>query len=509
MIKSWLFCFFVYLLSYAPSVGQAFNFLESQRLKLGIQSNGVLFQDKESKPAFFFPASSQNPVVRFSGIWVSATDTNSFVRASILRDNNENDFTYGPLSLQEPEVDFQWDRVSILKQNTIEDHILRYKESGYSPDDNILNWPCNAPFSSRNILSSFVDWNSNLIYEPLLGEYPILSGNQSAYTVYNDWHANRTAIGSSPIGLEIKHEAYSKENVPYLLNSSIHRVLVTNKNTTNFKALKLGVYLESNIGQGTSEYIRSLPFQNSVLIYSTKQSDSFFGTQIPVLIVQFLSAPLAGSIYLTQDNDLVTGMPQNAEEANNLLSGKWTNGKRLTYGGNGVDGNNQARFIYPGTEDEENQQFDWTEEKSGNLPGSRNVLLRFDSLSIESNQTKEYIFVYHIIEDFKIEDMDEIKMFLNSVDSLFTLGQITNAPFYQNTPCKIYPNPVKSGKEIYFQGFENSRVYMYQSDGLLVKEIEINNTLTSEKLDLKSGIYWFKVYTLNGSVSTHKLIVLE
>lgn len=448
-------------------------------------------------------------MVKFSGIWICATDTNSFVRASILKNNSENDFTYGPLSLQEPEVDFQWDRVSILKQNTIEDHILRYKESGYSPDDNIFNWPCNAPFSSRNILASFVDWNSNLIYEPMLGEYPILSGNQSAYIVYNDWHANRTAIGSSPIGLEIKHEIYSKENIPYLLNSSFHRILVTNKNTINFKALKLGVYLESNIGQGSSEFIRSLPFQNSVLIYSSKQTDSIYGTQIPAIIVQFLSSPLVGSIYLTQDNDLVTGMPQNADETNNLLSGKWTNGKRLTYGGNGVDGINQARFIYPGLEDIENQQFDWTEEKSGNLPGARNVLLRFDSLSIDANQTKEYIFVYHIIEDFKIEDIDEIKLFLNSVDSLFTLGQVTSAQIYQRKPYTIYPNPVVKGQELYLKGLENARISIYHTEGLFVKEVQIQNSISSMKLDLKPGMYWFKIHDSNGLITTHKVIIEE
>jgi hypothetical protein len=278
MIKTWLFCFFVYLLSYAPSMGQAFNFLESQKFKQGIQSNGVLFQDKESKPALFFPAQSQNPVVKFSGVWISSTDTNSIIRASILKNNNENDFTYGPLSITASKVDSQWDRVPIVKQNIIEEHILRYKESGYIPNENILNWPCNAPFPSRNILASFADWNANLIYEPLLGEYPILSGNQSAYLVYNDWHANRTAIVSNPIGLEIKHEVYTKENNPLLFHSSFHRVLVTNKNTINFKALKLGIYLESNIGEGKSEFVRTLPFQNSVLIYSTKQSDGFWNT---------------------------------------------------------------------------------------------------------------------------------------------------------------------------------------------------------------------------------------
>ena len=509
MIKTWLFCFFVYLLSYAPSMGQAFNFLESQKFKQGIQSNGVLFQDKESNPALFFPAQSQNPVVKFSGVWISSTDTNSTIRASILKNNNENDFTYGPLNITASKVDSQWDRVPIVKQNIIEEHILRYKESGYMPNENILNWPCNAPFPSRNILASFADWNANLIYEPLLGEYPILSGNQSAYLVYNDWHANRTAIVSNPIGLEIKHEVYTKENNPLLFHSSFHRVLVTNKNTINFKALKLGIYLESNIGEGKSEFVRTLPFQNSVLIYSTKQSDSFYGTQIPAVIVQFLNAPLAGSIYITQDNDLVTGMPQNAEEVNNLLSGKWTNAKRLTYGGNGVDGSNQARFIYPGLEDDVNQQFDWTEEKSGNLPGPRNILLRFDSLSVESNQTREYILVYHIIEDFKVEEMGKLKEFLNTVDSLFDIGQITNTPVLQKTDSKIYPNPIQQGQEIHLEGLENANIHIYQSEGRLVKELEIKSSVFSEKLNLKPGIYWLKIHVPNQTVATHKVIVIE
>jgi hypothetical protein len=509
MIKTRLFCFFVYLLSYAPSMGQAFNFLESQKLKQGIQSNGVLFQDKESKAAFFFPAQSQNPLVKFSGIWVSATDTNSISRASILKNNNENDFTYGPLSITAPKVDSQWDRVSILKQNTIEDHILRFKESGYVADENILNWPCNAPFLSGNILASFVDWNANLIYEPLLGEYPILSGNQSAYLVYNDWHANRTAITSSPIGVEIKHEVYTKENIPNLLHSSFHRVLVTNKNNINFKALKLGIYLESNIGEGQSEFVRSLPSQNSVLIYSTKQTDSFYGAQIPAVVVQFLSAPLAGSIYLTQDNDLVTGMPQNVEEVNNLLSGRWTNGKRLTYGGNGVDGSNQARFIYPGLEDDENQQFDWTEEKSGNLPGVRNVLLRFDSLSVASNQTKEFIFVYHIIEDFKVAEMGKLKDFLNTVDSLFDKGGITKTQATPRPDIRIYPNPLQQGQEIHLEGLQNTSISVYQSDGKLVKEMEVKNSVSSVKLNLKPGIYWFKVHDPNQRAAVHKVIVIE
>ena len=100
-------------------------------------------------------------------------------------------FNYDYYDLTEIEYDLlyaPYNRVWLVSKADILYHQLHFNDDDYIMPEAILNWPGNGDidngFSAQ--LAPFIDVNNNLIYEPNLGDYPLIKGDAAIFAMYHD-----------------------------------------------------------------------------------------------------------------------------------------------------------------------------------------------------------------------------------------------------------------------------------------------------------------------------------
>jgi len=81
---------------------------------------------------------------------------------------------------------------------------------------------------------------------------------------------------------------------------------------------------------------------------------------------------------------------------------------------------------------------------------------------------------------------------------------------FTNAGVIIYPNPVKAGTPINIitNGISGNRVEIYNATGAFIDMIKLRFTLTQvHSRGLSKGVYFFKIFSNEGKISTQKLIV--
>jgi hypothetical protein len=155
-----------------------------------VLNGGDLFNEAVITPGFEVPAGSGKSPIFAAGLWIGGLDQNNklHLSASTYR-QDENHFIPGPVSNYEYlGKTTRYDKVFIISQAEIDYHRQHYSDKGYSAASSILTWPGNGnpEKGEAQRLAPFADLNRNNIYEPLLGEYPLIPGDACAFTIFND-----------------------------------------------------------------------------------------------------------------------------------------------------------------------------------------------------------------------------------------------------------------------------------------------------------------------------------
>jgi hypothetical protein len=480
------------------------NILDNGVCKGSMTSNGLLFY-LNNQPHFSYPSNSSNNLLSLTGIWVCAQKPNDSIVASIFKENGQSDFQPGPL--QQGTLtpgDFNaWNFVYYVSKDEIEFHFKNHKKEDYVIPDNIKKWPVHPPSGFQGTLVPFVDWNSNNIYEPHLGEYPYIEGDQTLFAVYND-AGNRNATGGEALGIEVKQFLYSFNQTTGKKGEwQFLRIVVTNKNNFNLKNFAFSLSAKIWIQNGNNNFIETYPQFDAIRGYTTDSNDNQ-----PSVSIMALNKKLTSSLYMNDSADLVTGFPTNNVEVFNMLNGKWKNGKTLTYGGNGVDGADSAKYVYPASRDPKNQFFSWTEENSGNISGERRVLLNTEASVLESGKSIEYRFAIMV---HQTKDTSFISKELNLLKTTYNKGELTTT--YSINPTVefiIFPNPANSitGLNIHTP-FPVSNFSLTDMKGRIVEisvnEVSKNKFLIKPVKPVSKGVYFLKTsgthYSINKKIT--------
>lgn len=94
------------------------------------------------------------------------------------------DYYPGPIS-SDSIASAYWDRTWTVTKGMVDST----KNGLYTTlPEAVLNWPVKgrAQYGERQELAPFEDVNNNGIYEPLLGDYPIIKGHISTIAIFND-----------------------------------------------------------------------------------------------------------------------------------------------------------------------------------------------------------------------------------------------------------------------------------------------------------------------------------
>ncbi len=267
---------------------------------------------------------------------------------------NGTDYWPGPIaSNYDTLYDNFYNKVWRMKKSNIEHHIANYNTAGYTIPNDILQWPANGNVANGEAqnLAPYADINSNDLYEPELGEYPLIRGDEALYVIYNDHRANHSATGSQKIKAEVHHMlyAYYSNGEEYNNNTVYSHYEIYNRSNLNFPHFYISNFLDIDIGFYLDDYIGTEVSKNLVYAYNGTNSDtnsnysySGYGINPPAYGYVLLNQDIEHSIAFGNTNDAASGNPVISSDYHNYMRAKWKHGTPII---NPVD-STTSQYIY-------------------------------------------------------------------------------------------------------------------------------------------------------------------
>jgi hypothetical protein len=341
----------------------AFRWLDDLDVKARVNSDGILFMDPGAvSPGWEFPSGSGKNLIFSAGLWIGGFDQAGALHlAAQTYRYGESDFWCGPLNAQTgaPFPASQWDDLWSMNQADIDYHKLNYDQTGYIISSEISEWPGSSYHGVQQIIAPFADTDNNGQYNPSQGDYPIISGQDAVYFVFNDLFDSHTQSSGLPLGIEVYGMAYQvNTNIPALRNTVFVRYRIKNRSVFQYNDLRLGIFVDFDIGNPNDDHYGTRVDKHLLFAENGDATDGTgasgeYGAFPPAAGVTLLSHDAAHTMSWYNSSD-ATGNPSNllSVEYYRLMNGRWRDGSPLTFGGSGYQsGALPAAFIFPGDSD--------------------------------------------------------------------------------------------------------------------------------------------------------------
>lgn len=486
---------------------QSTAFLDANNIKTGFGANGALLEG-----GLVAPKSSLLKSISLARFWIAGKN-GSTLHLSAQAANNQSAFWPGPLDTvnANPADTTLWDTIFAITAAEVTAHKQNWNKQGYTMPDAIKYWPgSNAAPGFKKIVAPFVDFNANSLYEPELGEYPYIKGDQAVYFICNDKAGTHIGL---PLGVEVHGMAYVFSNTAGLENTVFLELGFINRSANNYTDVYTGIYTDFALGDVNDDYAGTFPAKNAYYVYNSTDNDAQYGNNPPTQAVIFLNRPLDFSIQIdpasSSGSDTNRGLPVVPGEFYTFLQGKWRDGTPITEGINGYKtAGNATDYIFTG--DPCNGKTGWIEAASSLPDGQRIILGSAGPLMLNSNSyiKLEVAFIWSRNTDSSngsicklFSDMDAVKAFYNK--------EISAAPKIKDKHTfTVYPNPANG--TVYIKTDEplpaDSRITISDLQGRKVVEAFAEAELKMPVSHLQNGVY-FITLSSGASFSVQKLVV--
>lgn len=453
-----------------------------------MNSNGTMFLDDGNDGYFIGPnvAGADKAATIFVGnLWMGGLDPAGNLKVSANQYNQVNQSSYKPGPLDQntgqafDDLADLFDRVWSVNRTDIlalQEDFLDGTIDMPIPKD-ILEWPASgSPFFEgvfdNQFCAPFYDNNSDGVYDPLTGDYPVLGNfdgifpDQMLFAVFNDLQPNSN-IQATGLRTEIHLTMYAFNCVDNeAMNHSVFtRHKVINRGVEDLRDFRLGLFIDGDLGCHTDDYIGCDPANQLFYNYNQDPVDGNpgnscdggidpFQTEVPVQSTRFLNQEM--SKYIAFLNPGVGGPlpqtadPQTAPEFYNYLNGVWRDGTPLTVGGTGYNPNSmdETSFIFPGNP---NESAEWSmlEENIGSGDWRSLATLAIDNFSPGSILVLDAV---HTLN--RAEGLDHVENVNFAIDQSINIQNIYDQGFQNmceqsalcNTDNCVYPGDVNDNE---------------------------------------------------------------
>lgn len=441
--------------------------------------------------------------------------------------------TYGPYSeCYDRGYLNRYYRVWYLTREMIETHQAQFANPNYTMPEAIENYPGNGRSwcNESSLLASFEDLNENGLYEPELGEYPIIHGDKSVITLTND----RMRQNEMSPGIEIVSEYFMYDtDDPDIAHTVFLHAQIRNRSGRDYEDFAVGYFADTNIGLSLNDYVGSAPQGNYFYGYNGTFTDfpDFYpeigyGYNIPSIGFKFLNRPLDAYMFYNNGANPVTGEPFTGEDVHNYLHSRWKDGSPLLQGGMGSPSNSwtppePATHHYPDFPWNTDEGH-WNEVTAGNAPqyrrsvGAAHIPFFADRSSVCLDIALVVAFPADSMEQFnEVAQLDAriplVEQFYESLDITCQWEVIplsVDEEDSHSSQLKVFPNP--SNGHVNFQSeIDRAQLYIYDLSGKV--EFETLYTGQQKSFDLSHlapGLYICQLVLADRStVSTRLQIV--
>jgi len=212
------------------------------------------FWDLDDQSKFYVPKDNRTTAMFANSLWIAGYDQNEDLHFGMdCYKSHGYEFMYGPISeIYDSLYNVRWFYVWKLSREEVDYHQANWWKAGYEPIKDILTWPGNGDpeIGQASQITPYFDRNENGIYEPVIGDCPIIKGDQALFFVFNDVRSFYTQIDRNPLGIEIHAIAYAFDEPTdsALLNSVFLNYKIINRSDTAYHDVYVGQYSDYNIG---------------------------------------------------------------------------------------------------------------------------------------------------------------------------------------------------------------------------------------------------------------------
>jgi len=519
------FCAFGLLLAPGFLFGQTFGAVDANRIAARFHAEGDMFWDLVGDPTFEVPKGSGTHAIFAGSPWIGALDESGQLRVAAQTYRQAGvDYAAGPIATTYPaSYDQRYQRVWTVTTQEIDIHKLNYGQIGYVAPSGIRDWPGNGDVTNGEPaqLAPYIDLNGNERYEPALGEYPAIKGDQALFAIFNDSRVFHTETGGEALNMEFHLMAYAYNRATDGPEDWLNDVLfldytLFNKGKSALSDTYLGMWLDWDIGEFRDDYIGCDSTRDMWFGYNADNLDSYFsygyGVSPPAMGATWLNQPLQHHMYWSNDFT-ATGNPTLPEHYYNYLASQWKDGLPLTEGGTGYGGTVPTNFAFPGNPVDASPT-EWHEANEGNTAGDRKALGSigpFTMLPLESKCAQLALVYGRDVEGNNLSSVSILKTKVDSVRAYFANptgegcllsgAQSVMTPTFiatqEHMSWKVAPNPAKTSISLIFPQTIRSEadVELFDAQGRTLGRRHITPTSsTSWPIEaLPNGAYWFRI----------------
>lgn len=368
----------------------------------------------------------------FAGnVWFGGLDVNGNLKIAAQTYRQAGiDFWTGPLSTidatTEASICSKYDKIFHLSRKEVTDFV-----NGGELTEEIKNWPGNGDITLGHdyLLAPWVDKNGisggDGLYTPEEGDYPYYDvystaakntdgtckakvyGDETLFWVYNDNGSVHQATGGSPIGMEVRAQAFAFKTTDDVNNMTFYNYQIINRSSFNLTETYMTVWTDADLGYYGDDYIGCDVGRGLGYVYNGDANDETaggvkgYGTNTPALGCDFFQGPIADlgdgvdndfdgttdengeqigmSKFLYFNNSLPgtpeqTTDPETAQQYYQYMTGFWKDGTPFTCGGNAYGGAIATNYVFTSNTYTVNNPCGAATWDESGLPGDRRFM---------------------------------------------------------------------------------------------------------------------------------------
>ncbi|WP_276134310.1 T9SS type A sorting domain-containing protein [Polluticoccus soli] len=345
-------------------------------------------------PGVEFPKGSGKHLAFGGALWMSGHDNAAQLYVSSQTLRTGFDYWPGPLDANSTlsyTTSANWARIWKIDRAKIEDFLTTPSHSIPGTPVEILEWPAKnnpyakgadgVPLTIPGDMAPFVDVDKNGSYDPLMGDYPDMKGDEMLWWVFSDngpTH-NNSGPASLPLKVEVRACAYGYKRNTLMDNVIYYEYYVTNKSQTDYNDFRAGLWADLDLGYHLDDYIGFDSTRRLGYVYNAASTD---GTGAPGHYGDTI--PMAGIVLVKSPND----KPGTLAPAGSFA-------RHITLGSTSPIGNDtflRASPRYPWWSGDPSDKTAWSECSISNAPGDRKFVLSDSDYVFTKGSTAVYAF---------------------------------------------------------------------------------------------------------------------
>lgn len=316
-------------------------------LRAEVCDNGSLFQNYNVRNRLTVNNTGGQCIMFEAQLWFAAnagSNTYTALQTDYVpqsRPLSTSDYSAGPVSndYTDPNYTSRYQRIWQVRKSDIDYHITHFQDPGYRVHSVIEDWPAHGDTNRGEAfnLAPFHDFNGNGLYEPTLGDYPLIRGDEAIYIIYNDEHRTNPNTDNNGLGLEIHMMLYAFDEPSqyHLFNSLFLYYRVINRSNRTYENFHSNFYKGITLGNPNDDLIGSDSTRAMIYTYNLDTIDPGWGAfgAYPGSVTVFDPESIANRAMLhhttISDVDTNASYPRNKTDYYNFNRGLWKDGTPL------------------------------------------------------------------------------------------------------------------------------------------------------------------------------------